>query len=177
MDGANPPNFGTTRKNWGALLLHPPQKNSWQCLWHLRVNKAELRDDFCLFGSSGRTFPRPDCPGIRSWSSLASLEGAGILGLGKVGCLLLLFFFNQLERCRVELEVTGRGSRLVSGAGKDLLTCGIRWCERGRDAVGSSGEQPAGGASWNQERSKKSQRKEGKNNPPCPPGSPLSGLC
>lgn len=81
-------------------------------------------------GSSGTTFFALILLGfawIRSWSSRAArLDftrgrrnfrlGARRGSSGKVGCLLLLF--NQLERCRVELEVTGRGSRLVSGRGR-----------------------------------------------------------
>lgn len=81
-------------------------------------------------GSSGTTFFALILLGfawIRSWSSRAArldfTRGRRNFRLGarrglsgKVGCLLLLF--NQLERCRVELEVTGRGSRLVSGRGR-----------------------------------------------------------
>lgn len=65
----------------------------------------------CLAPSSGRDVRFSFTRGRRNFR----LETHGGLS-GKVGCLFLLF--NQLERCRVELEVTGRGSRLVSGWGR-----------------------------------------------------------
>lgn len=99
-------------------------------LCHLRVNKAEFRDDFASWQLWNNFFFALILLGsawIRSWSSRAArldfTRGRRNFRLrtrrgssGKVGCLLLLF--NQLERCRVELEVTGRGSRLVSGRGR-----------------------------------------------------------
>lgn len=54
---------------------------------------------------SGRDVRRDFTRGRRNFRLETARGGLS----GKVGCLFLLF--NQLERCRVELEVTGRGSR------------------------------------------------------------------
>lgn len=118
----------------GALSSIP--KKSWRYREPLWLGCAisgltKLSLEMILpFGSSGTTFFALILLGsawIRSWSSRAArldfTRGRRNFRLGtrrglsgKVGCLLLLF--NQLERCRVELEVTGRGSRLVSGRGR-----------------------------------------------------------
>jgi len=79
--------------------------------WQLRRDLFLHRCSLALPGlapASGRALRLDFTRGRRNFS----LETSGGSSR-KVGCLFLRF--NQLERCRVELEVTGRGSRLASG--------------------------------------------------------------
>lgn len=110
-----------------ALPPRPPGRiPTTTGLLHLGVSKAEhpLRADFASWQLWSNWVFAPMLLGL-AWSCsgrdvrLGFTRGRRNFRLetsGKVGCLFLLF--NQLERCRVELEVTGRGSRLVSGWGR-----------------------------------------------------------